>query len=67
MLGLRQIMFAVDSLEDAVERLRDHGATLVGEVVQYEDKYRLCCWRQARRASSPWKQRKPARCILRTA
>jgi hypothetical protein len=28
-------MFAVDSLEDAVERLRDHGATLVGEVVQY--------------------------------
>jgi catechol 2,3-dioxygenase-like lactoylglutathione lyase family enzyme len=41
-LGLRQIMFAVDDLDDAVARLRPHGASLVGEVVQYEDKYKLC-------------------------
>ena len=40
--GLRQIMFAVEDLDDAVARLRAHGAKLVGEVVQYEDKYRLC-------------------------
>ena len=37
-LGLRQIMFAVDDLDDTMARLR---APLVGEVVQYEDKYRL--------------------------
>ncbi|HUQ30779.1 MAG TPA: VOC family protein [Pyrinomonadaceae bacterium] len=66
-LGLRSVMFTVESVDDTVARLREGGAELVGEVVQYEDKYRLCCWRQARRASSPWKQRKPARCILRTA
>ena len=41
-LGLRQIMFAVEDLDDTVTRLRAHGADLVGEVVQYEDKYRLC-------------------------
>ena len=41
-LGLRQIMFAVDDLDDTVARLRAHGAGLVGEMVQYEDKYRLC-------------------------
>lgn len=41
-LGLRQIMFAVDDLDDTAARLRAHGAELVGEVVQYEDKYRLC-------------------------
>ena len=41
-LGLRQIMFAVEDLDDTVARLRAHGAELVGEVVQYEDKYRLC-------------------------
>jgi len=40
--GLRQIMFAVDDLDDTAARLRAHGAELVGEVVQYEDKYRLC-------------------------
>ena len=39
--GLRQIMFEVDDLDDTVLRLRAHGAELVGEVVQYEDKYRL--------------------------
>ena len=33
---------AVDSVDDAVARLRAHGAELVGEVAQYEDRYRLC-------------------------
>src|SRR5512143_3095164 len=41
-LGIRRIMFAVDNLEDVLARLRTHGAELVGEVVLYEDKYRLC-------------------------
>src|SRR5436309_555761 len=41
-LGIRRIMFAVDDIEDVVARLRARGAQLVGEVVQYEDKYRLC-------------------------
>lgn len=41
-LGLRQIMFAVDDIDDAVVRLKAHGGELVGEVVQYEDFYRLC-------------------------
>ena len=41
-LGIRRIMFAVDDIEDVLARLRTHGAELVGEVVQYEDKYRLC-------------------------
>jgi catechol 2,3-dioxygenase-like lactoylglutathione lyase family enzyme len=41
-LGLRQIMFAVTDIDDTVARLRPHGAELIGEVAQYEDKYRLC-------------------------
>ena len=41
-LGLRSIMFAVDDIDDTVARLRARGAELVGEVVQYEDIYRLC-------------------------
>ena len=41
-LGIRRIMFAVDDIDDVVARLRKHGAELVGEVAQYEDKYRLC-------------------------
>jgi catechol 2,3-dioxygenase-like lactoylglutathione lyase family enzyme len=44
-LGLRQIMFEVEDLDETVARVRAHGATLVGEVVQYEDKYRLCYMR----------------------
>jgi len=44
-LGLRQIMFAVEHIDDTVTRLRAHGAELVGDVVQYEDKYRLCYMR----------------------
>lgn len=41
-LGIRRIMFAVEGIEDVVERLRAHGAELVGELVQYENSYRLC-------------------------
>lgn len=40
-LGLRRIMFAVDDIDTVVVRLLTHGAELVGEVVQYEDTYRL--------------------------
>jgi len=41
-LGIRSIMFAVDDIEAAIAGLRTHGAELIGEVVQYEDSYRLC-------------------------
>jgi catechol 2,3-dioxygenase-like lactoylglutathione lyase family enzyme len=41
-LGIGRIMFAVDDIDDVVARLQKRGAELVGEVVQYEDKYRLC-------------------------
>jgi catechol 2,3-dioxygenase-like lactoylglutathione lyase family enzyme len=41
-LGLRSIMFAVGDIEAAIAGLRTHGAELIGEVVQYEDSYRLC-------------------------
>jgi catechol 2,3-dioxygenase-like lactoylglutathione lyase family enzyme len=41
-LGIRRVMFAVDDLDDVLRRLRPHGAVLVGEVVRYEDAYRLC-------------------------
>lgn len=41
-LGIRRIMFAVEAIDDLIARLRRHGAELVGEVAQYEDKYRLC-------------------------
>ncbi|GGT55995.1 VOC family protein [Actinomadura citrea] len=41
-LGLRRVMFAVDDIEDVVARLRARGAELVGEIVQYENIYRLC-------------------------
>jgi catechol 2,3-dioxygenase-like lactoylglutathione lyase family enzyme len=41
-LGYLRVMFAVDDLDDTLARLRKHGAQLVGEVVRYEDVYRLC-------------------------
>ena len=41
-LGIRRIMFAVDDIDDVVGRLRGHGAELVGEIAEYEDRYRLC-------------------------
>jgi predicted enzyme related to lactoylglutathione lyase len=42
MLGIRRIMFAVDDLDDVLARVQARGGALVGEVVQYEDTYRLC-------------------------
>jgi len=44
-LGLRSVMFAVDSVDATVARLRAEGAELIGEVAQYEDIYRLCYMR----------------------
>ena len=41
-LGYLRVMFAVDDLDDTLVRLRKHGAQLVGDVVQYEEAYRLC-------------------------
>jgi predicted enzyme related to lactoylglutathione lyase len=35
-------MFAVDDIDDSLDRLRPHGAELLGEVVRYGDSYRLC-------------------------
>jgi catechol 2,3-dioxygenase-like lactoylglutathione lyase family enzyme len=44
-LGLRSVMFAVDNLDDTVARLREKGGELIGEIVQYENQYRLCYMR----------------------
>jgi catechol 2,3-dioxygenase-like lactoylglutathione lyase family enzyme len=41
-LGYLRVMFAVADIDDTLARLRSHGAELVGDLVQYEDKYRLC-------------------------
>ena len=41
-LGYLRVMFAVDDIDETLARLRKRGAQLVGEVVQYEDSYRLC-------------------------
>lgn len=41
-LGIRRIMFAVTDIDDVVAQLQRHGATLMGEVVNYEDIYKLC-------------------------
>lgn len=41
-LGYLRVMFTVEDIDEMVARLRKHGAQLVGEVVQYEDSYRLC-------------------------
>ena len=41
-LGYLRVMFAVDDIDEMLERLRKRGAQLVGEVVQYKDVYRLC-------------------------
>ncbi len=41
-LGYLRVMFAVDDIDDTLARLRGRGAQLVGDVVQYEDTYRLC-------------------------
>src|SRR3954466_9532625 len=41
-LGYLRVTFAVDDIDETLERLRKRGAQLVGEVVQYKDAYRLC-------------------------
>jgi len=41
-LGYLRVMFAVEDIDELVSRLLKQGATLVGEIVQYEDSYRLC-------------------------
>jgi catechol 2,3-dioxygenase-like lactoylglutathione lyase family enzyme len=41
-LGYLRVMFTVEDIDDMVSRLIKHGAQLVGEVVQYENSYRLC-------------------------
>jgi catechol 2,3-dioxygenase-like lactoylglutathione lyase family enzyme len=41
-LGYLRVMFTVDDIDEMLERLRTRGAQLVGEVVQYQDAYRLC-------------------------
>jgi catechol 2,3-dioxygenase-like lactoylglutathione lyase family enzyme len=44
-LGLRSVMFAVEDIDDTIARLRARGGELIGEVVQYEQLYRLCYMR----------------------
>jgi catechol 2,3-dioxygenase-like lactoylglutathione lyase family enzyme len=41
-LGYLRVMFTVDNIDEMLARLYRHGAKLVGEVVRYEDAYRLC-------------------------
>lgn len=41
-LGYLRAMFTVRNLDDTLQRLKKHGTQLVGEVIQYEDAYRLC-------------------------
>jgi catechol 2,3-dioxygenase-like lactoylglutathione lyase family enzyme len=41
-LGYLRVMFTVEDIDELVNRLVKHGAQLVGEVVQYENSYRLC-------------------------
>ena len=41
-LGYLRVMFRVDNLDEMLSRLLMQGTELVGEVVQYEDVYRLC-------------------------
>jgi len=41
-LGYLRVMFTVEDIDDTLARLRTRGAELVGEVVRYEDTYRLC-------------------------
>ena len=40
--GYLRVMFTVEDIDDTLARLHQHGSNLVGDVVQYEDKYRLC-------------------------
>jgi catechol 2,3-dioxygenase-like lactoylglutathione lyase family enzyme len=44
-LGYLRCMFTVVDIDDTVSRLQKQGAELVGEIVQYENSYRLCYMR----------------------
>ncbi len=41
-LGYLRVMFAVEDIDETLGRLRQFGTQLVGELVQYENSYRLC-------------------------
>ena len=41
-LGYLRVMFAVEDVDDTLDRLGRRGAELVGEVARYADAYRLC-------------------------
>jgi len=41
-LGAHRVMFAVDDIDGVLDRLRPLGAELLGDVVQYENSYKLC-------------------------
>ncbi|RZU13600.1 catechol 2,3-dioxygenase-like lactoylglutathione lyase family enzyme [Kribbella rubisoli] len=41
-VAMHRVMYRVDNIEELLPRLREHGAELVAEVVQYGDSYRLC-------------------------
>jgi catechol 2,3-dioxygenase-like lactoylglutathione lyase family enzyme len=41
-LGIRRIMFSVDDIDAVLAGLRARGGELIGDVVRYEDSYRLC-------------------------
>jgi predicted enzyme related to lactoylglutathione lyase len=51
-LGYLRVMFTVEDIDDTLARLGKRGAKLVGEVVQYEDTYRLCYIRAPKDFSS---------------
>ena len=46
-LGYLRVMFTVEDIDEIVSRLTRHGAELVGEIVQYENSYKLCYIRAA--------------------
>jgi hypothetical protein len=53
-LGIRRIMFTVEGIDDVVARLHSHGGELLGEIAQYEDKYRSASCVARRASSSDW-------------
>src|SRR5205823_9348712 len=65
-LGYLRVMFAVDDLDDTLARLREHGAKLVDEVVQYEDVYRLCYVRGPEGILIGWPSKSAERAIARS-
>jgi catechol 2,3-dioxygenase-like lactoylglutathione lyase family enzyme len=73
-LGIRRIMFTVEGIDDVVARLHSHGGELLGEIAQYEDKYRLCFMRgpegiiiglaEAAQLKRPWVRQGRPRTVL---